>query len=284
MPQMTPVRPELMRFDSSAISRGGQAFGQGVGQGLAQLGAGIGQAIQRHRKKVSEDDMIASGIDALVGMGYTADEAKSAVKSIGAQNVGRFVSGLHEINARFRIQNEQKQMEGIALARALQGSYLAQSQEQIEAGEQPQVDWQAFQESALESGVSPGSISSFVKTAEATGLKESSAKDLVTKDIDGTDYVAIIQPSGSVSVVPKEGKPNSKEAPTPDDVYKERADAAKRALDNGVLTEEQYEASLEEAKREVYGLPKKQGITLADILMHQLSSGSATNDDGWRIE
>jgi len=281
---MSPIRPELGRQDWSPIARGGQAFGQGVGQGLAQLGAGIGQAIQQHRKKVAEDEMTASGIDALVGMGYTADEAKSAVKSIGAQNVGRFVSGLHEMNARFQMQNQQRQMEGIALARALQGSYLAQSQEQIESGEQPQVDWKAFQESALESGVSPSSISSFVKTAESTGLKESDENDLVTRDIEGTDYIAIIQPSGSVSVVPKEGKPKGKEAPTPDELYKERADAAKRALDGGVLTEEQYEASLEEAKREVYGLPKPQGITLADIFMHQFSSGSATNDDGWGIK
>jgi hypothetical protein len=45
MPQFGQIRPELGRIDFSPISRGGQAFGQGVGQGLAQLGAGIGKAM-----------------------------------------------------------------------------------------------------------------------------------------------------------------------------------------------------------------------------------------------
>lgn len=283
------IRPELGAINYTPFLQGSAQGSAAIGQGIASLGQSIAQGVQSARQKKQEKEQMNQAIKLMENrFGMTPEDAKAAVGSVGAQNVGKFVMSLEDLQRRMAGQEKLNSSirEAKALSMALDGSKLPMSAEDVERGKKPEIDWENFSQTAAELGVSPKSIDSFISVAERSGLKDRDEAELETMDIPGTNYIAIMQPSGSASVVPKQGAAKEEDDPTANETYQDRADAIQKAFDDGILSEQQYQQALEAAKGDVFGIPEEKGMGLDELLMLHIVSGQggATQGNGWSIE
>lgn len=103
-----PIQAGLAQANFSPIMQGGLA----TQQGLAGLGAGIARGIEDWRQKKQEKEQVSAAIKNLESIGFTPDEAKVAVQSVGAKNAAMF-----GMEAR---RQQQLQREAMKSAQALQ--------------------------------------------------------------------------------------------------------------------------------------------------------------------
>ena len=295
------IRPELGRMDFSGIERGGRAYAEGImrgsellGAGIRSAGASIGQAIEKTGEMKATINSTYSLIKGMSGNKNMNPEFLARLDAMGNDlknedipltqryKMAERLGSIHDVlfaEGMKRYMESQKPQPltdpeefGTALTSINFAGFAAN-----EEGKPTYNRADAIAEYGQRGGKDMKQFEAAERYLQQMGDLPVRDVEIETVDIPGTDYRGVVQPNGSVSIVPgKKATPKENQQDSIE-TYKTRMEVLDKVKELGILGDDEYESSVRNLKSDIFGTSYKDPND--DVLLNFLQGQTNPNQD-----